>query len=70
MAHTPEAQTRTRSGAIHARAATWSPVIDDVITGGVRSELRTTPMSKLDLRMTGLARNGSATEVLLSSTAS
>ena len=38
-----------------ARAATWFPVIDDVITGGIRILLWTTPMSKLDIRVTGLA---------------
>jgi hypothetical protein len=38
-----------------ARAATWFPVIDDVITGGIRILLWTTPMSKLDICMTGLA---------------
>jgi hypothetical protein len=41
-----------------ARAGTWFPVIDDVVTGGVRSSLCMTPISKLAIRMSGLALVG------------
>ncbi len=38
-----------------ARGATWSPVIDDVVTSGVNAPAWTTLMSKLPICMTGLA---------------